>query len=66
MTGRQTVGSRGELAVPAAARALAGFERGSPVLLVAVADRDVLMVHSHALLGPLLVEFYAAEHGDDR
>ena len=66
MTGRQAVGSRGELAVPAAARALAGFDRGSPVLLVAVADRDVLIVHSQALLVRLLVEYYAAEHGDDR
>jgi hypothetical protein len=50
VTGRQTVGSRGELAVPAAARTLAGFDRGSPVLLVAVPDRDVLIVHSYALL----------------
>ena len=66
VTGRQMVGSRGELAVPAAARALAGFDRGSPVLLVAVADRDVLIVHSHALLIRLLVEFYAAEHGHGR
>ena len=66
VTGRQTVGSRGELAVPAVARSLAGFDPRSPVLLVAVADRDVLIVHSHALLVRLLVEFYAAEHGDDR
>lgn len=65
-TGRQQVGSRGELTVPAAARSLAGFDRGAPVVLVAVADRDLLIVHSHALLVRLLVEFYAAEHGDDR
>jgi hypothetical protein len=60
------VGSRGELAVPAAARSLAGFDCGAPVVLVAVADRDLLIVHSHALLVRLLIEFYAAEHGDDR
>jgi hypothetical protein len=64
VTGCQMVGSWGELAVPAAARSLAGFDRGSPVPLVAVADRDVLVVHSHALLVRLLVEHYASEYGD--
>ena len=65
VTGRQAVGSRGELAVPAAARSLVGFDRRSPVLLVAVAGQDVLVVHSQALVVRLLVEFYASEHGDE-
>jgi hypothetical protein len=64
VTGRQAVGSRGELAVPAAARSLAGFDRGAPVMLVAVAERDLLIVHSHALAVRLLLEFCATEHGD--
>jgi hypothetical protein len=67
-TGRQAVGSRGELAVPAAARSLAGIEDGLGVVLVAAVDEDLLVVHSHAAVARLLAEHYARQatgDGDD-
>jgi hypothetical protein len=66
-TGRQIVESRGELAVPAAARSLAGLEDGSAVVRVAVVDQDLLVVHSHAAVVRLVAGHYAdqaAEQGD--
>jgi hypothetical protein len=59
VTGRQVVGSRGELAVPAAARALVGHD--CRVVLVAVVDQDLLVVHSHAAIVGLLAEHYARQ-----
>jgi hypothetical protein len=58
-TGRQAVGSRGELAVPAAARALAGIADDGHVVLAAVLERGVLVVHARAVVTRLLLEHYA-------
>ncbi|MEV4346278.1 hypothetical protein AB0J83_17550 [Actinoplanes sp. NPDC049596] len=49
-TGQQAVGSRGELAVPAATRALAGIDNDGHVVLAAVLDHDVLLVHAGAMV----------------
>ncbi|MFC4063505.1 hypothetical protein [Actinoplanes subglobosus] len=49
-TGQQTVGSRGELTVPVAARTLAGLDADPRVTLVAVPSRDLLVVHRPALV----------------
>ena len=58
-TGWQSVGSRGELAVPAAARALAGIGADGHVVLAAVLDHNVLLVHTQAVVTRLLREHYA-------
>jgi hypothetical protein len=63
-TGRQSVGSRGELAVPAAARALAGLEGDARVVLAAALEHDVLVVHSHRVVAGLLAEHYAGQAGE--
>lgn len=66
-TGRQRVGSRGELAVPATARALAGIEDGH-VVLAAMLGHDLLVVHAHVVVARLLTAHYAeqaGESGDD-
>ena len=68
VTGRQAVGSRGEPAVPAAARSLIGLGDGPGVVLAAAVDEDLLVVHSHAAVARLLAEHYArqiAGDGDD-
>jgi hypothetical protein len=57
-TGRHSVGSRGELAVPAAARALAAIGDGH-VVLAAVLDHDVLVVHAQVVVARLLAAHYA-------
>ncbi|MEV6637841.1 hypothetical protein AB0M54_44650 [Actinoplanes sp. NPDC051470] len=58
-TGLQSVGSRGELAVPAAARALAGIADDGHVVLAAAPDHGVLVVHAPAVVTRLLLEHYA-------
>jgi bifunctional DNA-binding transcriptional regulator/antitoxin component of YhaV-PrlF toxin-antitoxin module len=65
VTGRQVVGSRGDLAIPAPARSLAGLGAGHAVLLVAAPDQDLLVVHALAVIGRLLAEHYARQSGDD-
>lgn len=57
--GRQTVGSRGELTVPVAARSLAGLDAEARVMLIAVPTRDLLIVHPPALIAHLLTQHYA-------
>ncbi|MEU8819365.1 hypothetical protein [Actinoplanes sp. NPDC048796] len=68
-TGRQSVGSRGELAVPAAARALAGIGDDGQVVLAALLDHGVLVAHAQAVVTRLLLEHYtelADEQHHDR
>ncbi|GIE75077.1 hypothetical protein Aph02nite_10270 [Actinoplanes philippinensis] len=57
--GRQTVGRRGELTVPVAARSLAGLDAEARVMLVAVPTRDLLVAHPPALVAHLLARHYA-------
>ena len=68
-TGRQRVGSRGELAAPATARALAGIGDDGHIVLAAILEHDVLLVHAHAVVTRLLLEHYtqmAQERHHDR
>jgi hypothetical protein len=57
--GRQVVGSRGELPLPAAARNMCGIEAGQPVLLAAFPSADLLMIHTARAVAPLLADLYA-------
>jgi len=65
VTGRQAVGCRGELAVPAAARSLSGLAGDARVVLVAAVDQDVLVVHPHATVLRLLAGHYAQQACED-
>jgi len=62
-TGRQSVGGRGELAVPASARSLTGLEYDNKVVLVAAMSQDVLVVHSRRAVARLLAEHYGRQAG---
>jgi hypothetical protein len=59
--GRQAVGSRGELTLPVSVRMLAGLDAQARVVLIAVPTRDLLIVHSPALIAHLLVEHYGRQ-----
>lgn len=63
-TGRQSVGSRGELAVPAAARALAGIGDDGHVVLAAILEQQLLLVHAPAVVTQLILEHYAVLAGE--
>ena len=62
--GRLAVGGRGELAVPAPARVMAGMDRSRQVVLVAVPGHAALLVHPPALVAGLLAAYYARQPGD--
>jgi bifunctional DNA-binding transcriptional regulator/antitoxin component of YhaV-PrlF toxin-antitoxin module len=66
VTGRQTVGSRGELAVPAAARSLTGLDGDARVVLVAAVGQDILVVHPQAAVVRLLAGHYAQQASEDQ
>lgn len=57
--GQLHVGSRGELAIPAPARTMAGLDDDPSVVLVAVPDRATLIVHPPHLVTALLTAHYA-------
>lgn len=63
--GRQSVGRRGELTLPATARALAGLDADSRVALVAVPARDRLMVHPPSMVARLMAEHYHRQEPGD-
>jgi hypothetical protein len=67
-TGLSTVGSRGEVALPAAARAWCGIAVDESVVLAAAVADDVLVVHPAATVAALLAEYHAQlrEAGHDR
>src|SRR5262249_36647075 len=58
-TGLHTVGRRGELSLPTAARRMCGIEPGPPVLLAASPSGGVLVVHPIAVVARLLAAWYA-------
>jgi hypothetical protein len=66
VTGRQTVGSRSELAVPAAARSLTGLAGDARVVLVAAVGQDVMVVHPQAAIVRLLAGHYAQQASQDQ
>lgn len=53
------VDPRGQVLIPASPRALYGIAPGNRVVLVAVPDHEVLIVHSAAFVASLLAERYA-------
>jgi hypothetical protein len=61
--GRQAVGGRGELTLPASARMLAGLATEARVVLVAVPTQDLLLVHPPALIVRLLATHYGQQPG---
>lgn len=63
-TGRLKVGRRGELAVPAPARVMAGLDRSRQVVLLAMPSRAMLIMHPPALVAGLLADHYAQQPGD--
>jgi hypothetical protein len=66
ITGRQAVGGRGELAVPAAARSLTGLAGDARVVLVAAVEQNVLVVHPQAIIVGLLADHYAQQASEDQ
>jgi bifunctional DNA-binding transcriptional regulator/antitoxin component of YhaV-PrlF toxin-antitoxin module len=63
-TGRHTVGSRGGIRLPAAARRICGIEPGPPVLLIASIPLDVLVVHPASTVAWLILQHHARLEGD--
>jgi hypothetical protein len=57
-TGLHTVGSRGELSLPTAARRMCGITPGPPVLLAASLTEGVLVVHPMPVVARLLADWY--------
>ncbi|GAB3890378.1 hypothetical protein GCM10029964_061800 [Kibdelosporangium lantanae] len=57
--GLHTIGARGDLALPAAARALSGISANSRVVLAAIVDEKLLFVHPPATVARLLCTHYA-------
>jgi hypothetical protein len=66
-TGLVTVGCRGEVALPAAARSWCGIAVGGSVVLAAAVAEKLLVVHPAATVAALLAEHHAhlREAGDD-
>lgn len=62
--GRSRVGRRGDLAIPAPARAMAGLDQQPQVVLVAVLDQAMLIVHPATLVARLLADHYCLDAGD--
>jgi hypothetical protein len=57
-TGRQTVGSRGELLLPGSARRMCGIVPEQPVLLAALVAQDLLVIHPASTVGRLLTDLH--------
>lgn len=63
-TGRHTVGSRGGIRLPAAARRMCGIEPGPPVLVIASIPLDVLVIHPASTVARLILQHHARLEGD--
>ena len=61
--GRQVVGSRGELPLPAAARKMCGIAAGQPLLLAGFPSADLLMIHAARAVVRLLADLHAQAIG---
>jgi bifunctional DNA-binding transcriptional regulator/antitoxin component of YhaV-PrlF toxin-antitoxin module len=62
--GRFHVDSRGHVFLPAATRTLLGVAVGGRVVLLAVLDRDLLMIHPPSVVTALLAARYPVIGGD--
>jgi hypothetical protein len=65
---RQAVRSRGELTLPVSARALAGLDRQTRIVLIAAPAQNLLIVHPPTLIARLLTDHYRSQphHNHDR
>jgi hypothetical protein len=63
-TGLHTVCGRGELVLPAAARALCDITVKSVVVLAAAIDQDILVIHPTVTIAGLLWAYYAGTDAD--
>jgi hypothetical protein len=63
-TGLHTVGNRGVLTLPAAARSMCGIDIGPPVVLLASLPQDVVVVHPASTVCRLLAGHHARLGGD--
>jgi hypothetical protein len=59
VAGAYAVGSRGDLALPATARALCGLTVGEMVVVAAYPSQELLLVHPVATVGGLVHELHA-------
>lgn len=64
-TGRQVVGARGELVLPAPIRRLCGIACGSSVVLAAYPSLGLVAVHPVVMVARLLRDFHARLTGAD-
>lgn len=62
--GRHTIGERGEIGLPAAARQLCGIAPGSSVLLAALTPRGLLVIHPGITVARLLHDLHDQLTGD--
>lgn len=62
--GLHTIGARGDLALPAAARALSGITANSRVVLAAIVDEHLLLVHPQTTVARLLCTHHTTMDDD--
>jgi bifunctional DNA-binding transcriptional regulator/antitoxin component of YhaV-PrlF toxin-antitoxin module len=65
-TGRLRIGSRGDIGIPSAVRALSGLAPGQAVLLAALPTQGILIVHSTGTITRLLGRLQRRILGDIR
>ncbi len=65
-TGRIRIGSRGDIGIPSAVRALSGLVPGQAVLLAALSIQGILIVHSAGAVAGLLGRVHRRILGDLR
>ena len=64
LDGRHAVGSRGDLALPAAARQLCGINQHQPVLVAAYPTWDTLVIHPVDMVAALLAQLHTQLIGE--
>jgi bifunctional DNA-binding transcriptional regulator/antitoxin component of YhaV-PrlF toxin-antitoxin module len=64
-TGKAAIGARGDLMIPAAARALAGLDPDSQVVLVAAPAHGALVLHAEQAVAELIAAHYGGLDGVD-
>jgi hypothetical protein len=64
-TGQIAIGTRGDLMIPAAVRALAGMDSDHQLVLIAAPMQNTLVVHRERLVAGLIVKHYCQQGGID-
>ncbi|MBB2940642.1 bifunctional DNA-binding transcriptional regulator/antitoxin component of YhaV-PrlF toxin-antitoxin module [Actinoplanes lutulentus] len=60
-TGRSVINDRGDLTIPATARALAHLDASNQVVLVAAPDEHSLIIHAESTITALIAQHYARQ-----